>query len=178
MTYDFPLYFLVLVSPTQQKWQDGTAFDLASFSTKCISTGHLAPAMRASATFPGLFTPVMHSKGILIDGAIGDPLGVFCLPLTAVGQSESPPLRILNVTLDDAADIAPPVCPPPLQQQWEGINYVRLVLSGLPSRPHPFAMERGLSAMKSAYRRVKQVLDRPMVQCALNPTCYYTVTGM
>eukprot|EP01084_Bolivina_argentea_P263930 446912_1 len=135
-----------------------TAFDVASFSTKSISTGHLAPAMRASATFPGLFTPVQRSKGILIDGAIGDPLGVLCLPLTAVEQAEaeSPPLRILNVTLDDAVDIVPPVCPPPLQR--EGINYVRLVLSGLPPRPHPFAMERGPTAIKAAYRCVKQVL--------------------
>ncbi len=157
---------------------NGAVFNVASFRTNYISTGRLAPAMRASATFPGLFTPVKYSKGILIDGGIGDPLGVCCLPLiTAAGQAQSPPLRILNVTLENNEEIVQPVCPPTLQNR-EGINYVRLVLSGLPPRPHPFAMERGTSAIKAAYRRVKQVLDQPMVQCTSNPTCYYAVTGM
>ncbi len=154
-----------------------SVFDIASVSTKTVSAGHLAPALRASASYPGLFTPVKHSRGILIDGAIGDPLGVFCLPPTAIGQVESSPfVCVLNVTLDDAVDIVPPICPPPLQH--EGMNYVRLALSGLPPRPHPFAMERGSTAIKTAYRLVKQILDQPMVQCAFSPTCYYSVTGM
>jgi NTE family protein len=52
-----------------------SAYDILTFSMKSITHGNLAPALRASATFPGLFQPVSHDQGFLIDGGIKDVAG-------------------------------------------------------------------------------------------------------
>ena len=48
--------------------------------TEILSSGPLAVALNASVSVPGMFTPVRHEKGLLVDGAVGDPTGCWGLP--------------------------------------------------------------------------------------------------
>jgi predicted acylesterase/phospholipase RssA len=57
-----------------------TAYDVLRFRTNCITDGHLATAMCASCTFPGLFQPVMLDGSPHIDGGVWDGVGLMALP--------------------------------------------------------------------------------------------------
>ncbi|CAM9321466.1 unnamed protein product, partial [Sphacelaria rigidula] len=52
-----------------------SAFDISRLAERSITKGNIAPALRASCTFPGLFTPVWHPQGVLIDGGVRDLTG-------------------------------------------------------------------------------------------------------
>ncbi|CAN0154951.1 unnamed protein product, partial [Discosporangium mesarthrocarpum] len=52
-----------------------SGFDLSRLQTRSISEGDIAPALRASCTFPMLFSPVWHSQGVLVDGGVQDTTG-------------------------------------------------------------------------------------------------------
>lgn len=54
-----------------------SAFDISRLAERSITKGNIAPALRASCTFPGLFTPVWHPQGVLIDGGVRDLTGDF-----------------------------------------------------------------------------------------------------
>jgi predicted acylesterase/phospholipase RssA len=57
-----------------------TTFDLAKCKTQYITEGHLATAMRASCTFPGMFQPVYIGGSPNIDGGVFDGVGLLALP--------------------------------------------------------------------------------------------------
>lgn len=57
-----------------------TTFCLGKFRTNHITKGHLATAMRASCTFPGLFEPVKIGGRPNIDGGVFDNVGLMALP--------------------------------------------------------------------------------------------------
>lgn len=52
-----------------------SAFDVSRLKTRILMEGNIAPALRATCTFPGLFSPVWHPKGVLIDGGVSDSTG-------------------------------------------------------------------------------------------------------
>ena len=52
-----------------------SAFDISRLKTRTLTEGDLAPALRATCTFPGLFAPVWHPRGVLIDGGVSDTAG-------------------------------------------------------------------------------------------------------
>jgi predicted acylesterase/phospholipase RssA len=57
-----------------------TTFDLGNMKTQHITKGHLATAMRASCTFPGMFQPVKIGDTHHIDGGVFDGIGLMALP--------------------------------------------------------------------------------------------------
>jgi predicted acylesterase/phospholipase RssA len=57
-----------------------TTFDLGNMKTQHITKGHLATAMRASCTFPGMFQPVTIGGTPHIDGGVFDGIGLMALP--------------------------------------------------------------------------------------------------
>jgi hypothetical protein len=63
-----------------------TTFDLGNMKTQHITKGHLATAMRASCTFPGMFQPVKIGGTHHIDGGVFDGIGLMALP-HALGPS-------------------------------------------------------------------------------------------
>lgn len=52
-----------------------SAFDVSRLTERNIAEGRIAPALRASCTFPVLFSPVWHPRGVLIDGGVMDTTG-------------------------------------------------------------------------------------------------------
>lgn len=52
-----------------------SAFDVSRLTTRTVTQGDIAPALRATCTFPGLFAPVWHPQGVLMDGGIRDTTG-------------------------------------------------------------------------------------------------------
>lgn len=52
-----------------------SAFDVSRLTTRVVNEGRIAPALRATCTFPGLFAPVWHEQGVLVDGGIRDTTG-------------------------------------------------------------------------------------------------------
>jgi hypothetical protein len=56
-----------------------TAYDVLRFKTKCITTGNIAQAVRASCTFPGLFQPVIIDNSPHIDGGVWDDSGLMSM---------------------------------------------------------------------------------------------------
>lgn len=52
-----------------------SAFDVSRFATRVLDEGCIAQALRATCTFPGLFAPVWHQRGVLIDGGVQDTTG-------------------------------------------------------------------------------------------------------
>lgn len=52
-----------------------SAFDVSRLTTRTLEEGCIAQALRATCTFPGLFAPVWHEKGVLVDGGIRDTTG-------------------------------------------------------------------------------------------------------
>eukprot|EP01034_Spumella_vulgaris_P024331 gene24331-30654_t len=67
-----------------------TAYDLLRFKTKCITTGNIAQAVRASCTFPGLFQPVIIDNSPHIDGGVWDDSGLMSMgQVKAAGRADA-----------------------------------------------------------------------------------------
>ena len=66
-----------------------TAYSVLGFSTRCLTSGPLAVAIRASATFPALFQPVLLDGGWPhIDGGVWDSCGIMALPLPDPSENQ------------------------------------------------------------------------------------------
>jgi predicted acylesterase/phospholipase RssA len=81
-----------------------TAFDVFGFKTRCITSGDLATAVRASCTFPGLFHPVMIDSRPHIDGGVFDDAGLMALPCI-------PPSNLIVNVVCDRSRISSSVLP-------------------------------------------------------------------
>lgn len=75
------------------------ATDIATGETVVISRGRLLPALRASISIPGVFTPVRRGTRLLVDGGISSPVPVEAV--RALGAR-----RVLAVNVDGG-----PPCP-------------------------------------------------------------------
>ncbi|CAM9269769.1 unnamed protein product [Ectocarpus sp. 8 AP-2014] len=141
-----------------------SAFDVSRLTTRTLDEGCIAQALRATCTFPGLFAPVWHDRGVLVDGGVRDTTGMWCVP-----EERQDCRRILNVTFGSRNGRG--VCVPPSSFPTAsnprpapvGMEIVSLPLAGLP-RPHPFAMERGVDAMEAARDQVAAAIREPLLK--------------
>ncbi|CAB1118177.1 unnamed protein product [Ectocarpus sp. CCAP 1310/34] len=141
-----------------------SAFDVSRLTTRTLDEGCIAQALRATCTFPGLFSPVWHDRGVLVDGGVRDTTGMWCVP-----EERQDCRRILNVTFGSRNGRG--VCVPPSsfptasnpRPAPDGMEIVSLPLTGLP-RPHPFAMERGVDAMEAARNQVAAAIGEPLLK--------------
>ncbi|CAM9501699.1 unnamed protein product, partial [Ectocarpus sp. 12 AP-2014] len=110
-----------------------SAFDVSRLTTRTIDEGCIAKALRATCTFPGLFAPVWHDRGILVDGGVRDTTGMWCVP-----EERQDCRRILNVTFgsrDGRGVCVPPSSFPTASNPRpapDGMEIVSLPLAGLP----------------------------------------------
>ncbi|CAM9486927.1 unnamed protein product [Phaeothamnion confervicola] len=136
-----------------------SAFDVLRLSTCILAEGDLATALRASCTFPLLFTPVLHPQGgLLVDGGVRDTSGMWCVP-----EADPNCHRILHVTFGTGWVVPPSAFPVASRRRPNGCEVVSVVLPGLPA-PHPFAMERGADALHAACDMVSALLDVPLAR--------------
>lgn len=149
-----------------------TAFDVQTMRVKILTTGSVARAARASATFPGLFQPVGWDDGdgrdsVLIDGGVVDTAGLLGLthtmrPLppgrgdTGVGDSQRRE-RVINLCAGSFRQ-SPPLGPSSLPGNPEVIS---ISLRGLP-QPGPWAMRNGPLAFAAARTAMAAALDEPL----------------
>lgn len=129
-----------------------SVFDVLAGRTLSLERGLLAPAVRASCTFPGLFQPTWMAGRPHLDGGILDRPGLL---------GARPGERLLHHHLAsrspwrraDSPALAPPRRP----------GLVALVLGDLP-RSGPFKLEAGRRALTHAEEAVLRALDRPVTE--------------
>jgi predicted acylesterase/phospholipase RssA len=140
-----------------------SAFDLQSLSGRILTSGSMARAARASATFPGLFQPVYWSNEteeyLLMDGGITDTAGLHGLAYT-MGENATN-ARIVNLSVGDWWLGTPPG--PSVVQSVLNQTCVMLSISllNLP-QPGPWAMGNGPMAVEAAQRAMKASMDVPL----------------
>lgn len=114
-----------------------TGFDLSTMEGKILSTGEMARAARASATFPFLFQPISwtfnESDYMLVDGGITDLSGMVGLS-TFIDEME--PARIINLQV--GAFLGSP--PGPSSLSCKNATVVSISIRGLP-QCGPWALE-------------------------------------
>lgn len=152
-----------------------SAFDLIRMELKILNRGSMARASRASATFPGLFQPVVwweedeeesaptfRLPSLLVDGGIGDALGL--RGLAALDGSNANHKRVLHVLVGEPAFGQDP--PGPSDMAFHGVEGVESTVTiSLVNTPRcgPWAMENGPKAVKAARDAIKQVMDQQML---------------
>lgn len=122
-----------------------TTFNLGSMRTEVHRNGSLATAMRASACFPGLFSPVVINGTLHIDGGVFDRHGL-------VGLPENASHFILNVVFTGAAEVLP--------THLAGATVLTVWLKNIPD-VNPFSMD---TAGPAAYRAAKAATLRALTQ--------------
>lgn len=116
-----------------------SVWDMRHRRTRVIRNGDLSTAIRASCALPGLFQPVAHPVGWLLDGGIADRPGVAGLR----GKN-----RVLYHHLHEQGT----------KVQNIPVGPQGLILGELP-RVSPFRLEVGKDAFATAYRRTQLALD-------------------
>lgn len=129
-----------------------SVFDVFAGRTRSLERGPLAPAVRASCTFPGLFQPTWVAGRPHLDGGILDRPGLL---------GARPGERLLHHHLASRspwrrAD-SPALAPP----RRSGL--VAVVLGDLP-RSGPFKLEAGRHALTHAEEAMLRALDRPVAE--------------
>jgi NTE family protein len=127
-----------------------SAYDVFERRTRVITSGLLAPAIRASCAFPGLFQPAWHAGRPFLDGGILDRAGLAGIP---------PGTRVLHHQLVPrsgwlrrrSSSMSP----------VKGIAVMSVSLEGLP-RLGPFRLAHGQEAMGVARRGIADALDCPI----------------
>ncbi len=125
-----------------------SVFDLLARRTEVVARGALAPAIHASAAFPGMFQPVAVNARPCLDGGIADRPGTLGLPQGA---------RVLYHHLSSRSPWrrkgSPALAVP------ERAGQLALVLDGLP-RVSPFDLAAGARAFEAARRGTRRALER------------------
>jgi predicted acylesterase/phospholipase RssA len=131
-----------------------TTFSLTQMRTVIHASGALATAMRASACFPGLFTPVVIDDTLHIDGGVFDRTGM--MGLTGIPKSG----LVVNVVfhLGAASELPPHLT---LPNRNSKATILTVVLSNIP-QVNPFTMN---TAGPAAYRAAKNATLRALTQC-------------
>lgn len=135
-----------------------TAFDLQSFQGIVLTTGSMARAARASATFPLLFQPVGWTDGsssrdyVFVDGGIADPNGL--VGLTKTLPPSTSPRRIVNLSIGSLLPVRPPF-------DLSKTELITVSIHGLP-QPSPLAMAKGPMAYEKARKAMLAALDTPL----------------
>lgn len=130
-----------------------SSFDLRRMKGKVLTSGCMAKAARASATFPGLFQPTLwkenHTTSFLMDGGIVDPYGL-------LGLKSSTRKRIVNLAIGDFDYSYPYPIEPNEIQSLVSVSIVNTPKCG------PSAMENGEKAVEAARIAMKHALDLPL----------------
>lgn len=154
-----------------------TAFDLSTMSGRILTEGCIARGARASATFPGLFQPVLWNeestndkkKGllsyfsnlppILIDGGVTDTSGY--IGLSAIAPSKTNNKRVVNLVV---GDFHLGKIPGPTIMRSHGVQASEVVSISIHNSPKcgPWAMENGPIAVEAVRRAFMAALDNPM----------------
>jgi Patatin-like phospholipase len=147
-----------------------TAFDLQTFQGKVLTTGSMARAARASATFPLLFQPVGwldsdssisssstniddQNDYIFIDGGIADPNGLVGLTKTLPSSSCR---RVVNLSIGPFVPVRPPF-------DTATTELISISIEGLP-QPGPLAMDKGPKSFAAAREAMRKALDTTLVR--------------
>lgn len=140
-----------------------SAFDIQKLKGNILSTGSMARAARASATFPGLFQPVgwidsnTGDSFVFIDGGITDVDGLNGLKATFDSNSERQiPRRVVNLVVGDFQFSTVPG-----PSSIDASSVVSISIRNLPPCG-PWAMENGLRAVEAARKALKASLDHPL----------------
>jgi len=176
-----------LKSSTASTLQNGivpvavTGYDILSMETKILTEGCMGRAARASATFPGLFQPVVwvdtkdkYSEKnygnyftrlkqkympyfLLIDGGVTDHLGLLGLSALLPNVEKK---RVVSITINGFG-IQGPLGP---SKMPEGLHASEVVSISIENSPAcgPWAMENGSRAVQAARESIYAVLDLPM----------------
>lgn len=129
-----------------------TVFDLKTMQGRTLTSGSMAKAARASATFPLLFQPVLYDNGILIDGGITDMLGLRGL----AAFTPKTPKRVVNVAVGGFLS-----APPGPKSMPDGIKATEVLSVSIINTPlcGPWAMANGPRAIEAARRAMEASLD-------------------
>lgn len=125
------------------------AFELMSLRTHVIESGELAPAIRASCSFPGMFQPVRIGAARYLDGGIADRPGI---------STATPGTRLLFHHLPTHS---------PWRRLWRGQNHIprwpEMYLLHEPRLPRlsPFKLGPGPSAYSLAREMTLRTLHAP-----------------
>jgi Patatin-like phospholipase len=144
-----------------------TAFDLQTFQGKILTTGSMARAARASATFPLLFQPVGwldsdsspssniddQNDYIFIDGGIADPNGLVGLTKTLPSSSCR---RVVNLSIGPFVPVRPPF-------DITTTELISISIEGLP-QPGPLAMDKGPKSFTAAREAMRKALDTTLIR--------------
>lgn len=128
-----------------------SVFDIATQSTKILSTGNLARTIRASCAVPLMFHPVRIEKRFYWDGGIKDKMAIHGL---------NDDQKILSHYLESGSRDPHSIYEFKRDQRTfksRGQNLVWLQLKNLP-RANPFAMYRGPEIIEAAYRQTLSFL--------------------
>lgn len=126
-----------------------SAFDLLRLRTRVLRSGDLARSLYASCAVPGLFHPLWHEGGLLVDGGVMDGSGLHGVP---AGR------RILCHDVRSGPDGSPEA--PPLSCRN---NLVILRVPHLP-RPGPNRMQLGKAAWAVARRETLRALGHLVIE--------------
>ena len=154
-----------------------SAFDIQRLKGQILSTGSMARAARASATFPGLFQPVgwidndSGDSYVFIDGGITDVDGLNGLKATSdAGTSAKISRRVVNMVVGDFSFGIP--SPSSMPSGVAASDVVSISIRNLP-QCGPWAMENGLRAVEAAKMALKESLDQPMFLAASGEDGHY-----
>jgi NTE family protein len=127
-----------------------SAFDLLRFRTRVMIDGDLARSLYASCAVPGMFHPLWHEGGLLVDGGVRDRPGL---------RGVSPEERVFY------HHVMPRPTWPGKKSAFQGLpkrtNLMAFLIPGLP-RPGPDALQTGPAAWAVAKEATLRALDRPV----------------
>jgi hypothetical protein len=141
-----------------------TAFDLQTMENRVLTTGSMARAARASASFPFLFMPVgwkdqtendNWKEHVFIDGGIGDVAGLRGLT-EALSKSNHSSSRVINLSVGAFLGKPPGPSTVPGSATVLSISIQNLPMCG------PWAMANGPIAVDAAHRAMMATLDLPL----------------
>ena len=155
-----------------------SAFDIQRLKGQILSTGSMARAARASATFPGLFQPVgwidndSGDSYVFIDGGITDVDGLNGLKATSdADTSVQMSRRVINMVVGDFSFGRVP-SPSSMPPGVAASDVLSISIRNLP-QCGPWAMENGLRAVEAARMALKESLDQPMFLAASGEDGHY-----
>ncbi|AEV34129.1 putative esterase of the alpha-beta hydrolase superfamily [Owenweeksia hongkongensis DSM 17368] len=93
--------------------------DIGTMTEVHINKGNLFSALRASIAIPGIFTPVIEGKNMLVDGGVLNPL-----PIDLVSKNEGDLVVAVNINSKDSSPIkSSPKPQDETQKNWIPISW-------------------------------------------------------
>lgn len=146
-----------------------TATDLLSGDEVLLQSGKVAPAVRASCAFPGIFLPVRMGQRLLVDGGLVHPVPtavvrrmgadlVLAVSLNRPGQEQRSPRNLLHILLYSITLLQRP-------QLAQSLEQADLVIHPVVDRFGVMELERVEDLVQAGREAAYQVL--PAIRLAL-----------